>query len=180
MRGLWVLELCAESIHGLTLPQCLRRHVPFPAEEACGHVVVGHIHYILKPKKKPSIGCRNGEYTTSNCLWLVYQFRTKTARWKWTLSEQQTWAALIGPVQLHHEVHLEVWWYVGYCRDLFLHDDAVTLKGFGRHTMIYFPRAAPGHAQLHFGLFVAGWLVFSFVSKCFEVCIQVFSITQCV
>jgi hypothetical protein len=49
--GLWILALCAESIHGLTLPQCLRRPVPLPAEEACGHVVGGHIHYILKPKK---------------------------------------------------------------------------------------------------------------------------------
>ena len=76
--GLWILALCAESIRGLTLPQLLRRPVPLPAEEACGHVVGGHIHYILNPKKKPSIGFRNGEYTTPNCLWLVYQFRTKT------------------------------------------------------------------------------------------------------
>ena len=41
-------------------------------------------------EKKPSIGCINGEYTTLNCSWLVYQFRTKTARWKLTLSQTTT------------------------------------------------------------------------------------------
>ena len=45
------IALCAESIHGLTLPQCVRRPVPLTAEEAYGHVVGGHIHYILKLKK---------------------------------------------------------------------------------------------------------------------------------
>jgi hypothetical protein len=49
--GLWILALCAKSIHGLTLPQCLRRPVPLPAEEACRHVVGGHNHAIFEPKK---------------------------------------------------------------------------------------------------------------------------------
>ena len=49
--GLWILTLCAESIHGLTLLHCLSRPVPLPADEACRHVVGGHIHYILKLKK---------------------------------------------------------------------------------------------------------------------------------
>ena len=65
-------------------------HVPLPAEEACGHVVGGHKHAIFEPKKTPSIGFRNGEFTTSNCLWLVYQFQTKTALWKIRLSQTTT------------------------------------------------------------------------------------------
>ena len=44
------IPLCAGSIHGFTSHQCLRRPVPLPAEEACGHVVGGHIHAISKPK----------------------------------------------------------------------------------------------------------------------------------
>ncbi len=43
--------LCAEFIHGLTLPQCLRMPLPLPAEEACGHEVGGHIRAISKRKK---------------------------------------------------------------------------------------------------------------------------------
>ena len=54
------IPLCAESIHGL--PQCLRMPVPLPAEEACGHVVGGHIRTISKrEKKKSSIWFRDGE-----------------------------------------------------------------------------------------------------------------------
>ena len=79
-----------------------------------------------------------------------------------------TWAALYCPVQLHHEVHLEMWWYVGYCRDLFLHDVSVTLNGLWWHTMIYFSCAALGRAQLPFDIFIAGWLVFSVESKNFQ------------
>ena len=44
------IALSAESIHGLTLSRCLRRPVPLPAEEACEHVVGGHIRTISKPK----------------------------------------------------------------------------------------------------------------------------------
>ena len=86
--GLWILALCAESIHGLIL------HVYDHWRSYTRH---------LQAEEKPSIAFRNGEYMISNCLWLVYQLRTKTARWK-----QQTWAALIFPVQPHHEVHLEM------------------------------------------------------------------------
>ena len=39
---------------------------------------------------------------------------------------QQTWAALICPVQLHQGVHLEMWWYVGHCHNL-----SVSLSWFG-------------------------------------------------
>ncbi len=45
--------LHVETIHGLLSPECRRRPVPLPAEEACGHVVGGHIHAISKPKKIP-------------------------------------------------------------------------------------------------------------------------------
>ncbi len=43
--------LCAESIHGLTFPQCLRMPLPLPVEETCGHVVGGHIRAISKREK---------------------------------------------------------------------------------------------------------------------------------
>ena len=48
-------------------------------------------------------------------LWLVDQFRTRTARQKLTLFQTTTtWAALTRPVQLHYEVHLEMWcmWHI--------------------------------------------------------------------
>ena len=48
----------------------------------------------LPSRKKMFIGFRNGElggkYTTSNCLWLLNQFRIKTAWWKQTLSQTTT------------------------------------------------------------------------------------------
>ena len=47
------IPLCAEPIPGLTSPQCLRRPVPLPAEEAYRHVVGGHIRAISKRKKIP-------------------------------------------------------------------------------------------------------------------------------
>lgn len=31
--------LCAESIHGLMLPQCLRMPLPLPVEEVCGWLI---------------------------------------------------------------------------------------------------------------------------------------------
>ena len=44
------IPMCGESINGLTSHQCLCRTVPLPVEEACGHVVGGHIRAISKPK----------------------------------------------------------------------------------------------------------------------------------
>ena len=49
------IALCAESIYGLTLPHCLHRPVPSPAEEACGHVVGGHVY---APSPRRNIFCR--------------------------------------------------------------------------------------------------------------------------
>jgi hypothetical protein len=41
---------------------------------------------------------------------------------------------------MQHEVHVEMW-YVGYCKDLFLHDGAVTLDA---STQWYITPALPG------------------------------------
>lgn len=40
---------------------------------------------------------------------------------------QQTWAALVHPVQLHYVVHLDLWLCVQYCRDLWWHGDGELL-----------------------------------------------------
>ena len=107
--GLWILALYAESIHGLTLPQCLRRPVPLSAEEACGHLVGGHIHYILKPKKN----LLQGIEMASIQLQIVDGWCTGSGPKKPDGNEhyprqQQTWASLICPVRLHQEVHLKL------------------------------------------------------------------------
>ena len=87
--------MCAESIHGLTFPQCLCRPFPLPAEETCGHVVGGHIHYILKPKKN----LLEGLETASIQPQIVYGWCTSSGPKQPDGNEhyprqQQTWAAL--------------------------------------------------------------------------------------
>ena len=106
------IALSTESIHGLTLPQCLRRPVPLPAEEAC----CGWRSYVRhhQEKKKILYGLENLDQNSP--------METK-------IIPDNNKPGLICPVQLHHELHLEIWWYVRYCRDLFLHDGAVSLKG---------------------------------------------------
>ena len=79
-----------------------------PAEEASGHLVDGHIHYILKPKKN-----LQGLEMASTQLQIVYSWCTSAGPKQPDGNEhyprqQQTWAALICPVQLHHDVHLEM------------------------------------------------------------------------
>jgi hypothetical protein len=79
------------------------------AKEACRHIVGSHIHYILKPKKN----LLEGLETASIQPQIVYGWCTSSGPKQPDGNEhyprqQQTWAALIGPVQLHHEVHLEV------------------------------------------------------------------------
>ncbi len=63
--------LCAESIHGLTLPQCLRMPLPLPVEEACGHVVGGHIRAISKRKRILEMASKGAsiQLQIDHCWW---------------------------------------------------------------------------------------------------------------
>ena len=85
------IALCAESIHGLTLPQCLRRPVPLPAEEAC----CGWRSYVRHHQEKFVFryGLENLDQNSP--------METK-------IIPDNNKPGLICPVQLHHELHLEM------------------------------------------------------------------------
>ncbi len=116
---------------------------PLPAEEACGHVVGGHIHAISKPKKNSSIGFKmvsKGASIPLQLIVVVNQPWTRAARWKLTLSHITTnlgWSGLFCTTILWRASRNgSICWllygpsFAWWCR---------ALEGLWRHTMWYFP-----------------------------------------